>query len=127
MPGFQENLDRPPPNREQFVEPLWVVVPQRAQRHAADDTQRQRHDIGRQRRRNAARGERLGPSRLNRPAGFAGNQRVERSLCLHLLSSAARRLTDMEVVELDEVVHDLVRVSSPPSLLRTHLALRELG
>lgn len=44
------------------------------------------------------------------PAGFAGDQRVERSLCLHQLSSAARPLTDMEVVELDEVARLGARV-----------------
>src|SRR5205823_12841765 len=46
LPIPKENLDHLTPEREQLVEPLRIVVPQRSQRHSANKTEGQGDDVG---------------------------------------------------------------------------------
>ena len=71
--GFEENLNHLSPKREELIEPFRIVVPERAQRHASDDAEGERHDIGCNRRRNSTGYQRLGPGCFNRPARLARN------------------------------------------------------
>ena len=71
--GFEKDLDHLSPEREQTVEPFRIVVPKRAQRHASDDAEGERHNIGCKRGRNTTGYQRLGPGCFNRPACLPRN------------------------------------------------------
>src|SRR5260370_39983990 len=73
LPIPKENLDHLTPEREQLVEPLRIVVPQRSQRHSANQTEGQSDDVARKLARHTVLSQSLRPRGLDRTPRFSRN------------------------------------------------------